>query len=341
MASASNHGQHRAYIVPAILSGVITAFSVAIDSFILHNVVVYAHDNATSSITDNIIGPLAYTFVGYWVAVLIAPLYNRLIGRRMDEKFIGIRWETVNVQKWALITGGIGTFATLFYFIGATLVDLSVVLPLTSAYIVYLVLYDTWQHNIKTKDIVMPTIITIIGAGATSVNRIEVLEISLAALFILLVLDQGSDAAGRITFQEGVRITNAVNFHFWRMLWSAVFSTVGIASIIIFTGRFQDILSALNQNLLELLLLVPIRMLLLFLSEILAGIAYKRGGLVSEVAVLSSVRVMLGVPITLSVSSIVPGAFGQISDDWRIWMIRLAGAALILARTGMLYRQRR
>jgi hypothetical protein len=80
-------------------------------------------------------------------------------------------------------------------------------------------------------DILAPTIIAIIGAAATSVNRIDVLEISLAALFILLVLDQGSSAAGFITYQEGVRTTNSVNFHFWRLLWAAVFSTLGVVSI--------------------------------------------------------------------------------------------------------------
>jgi hypothetical protein len=321
----------KVYVPLAILCGILSAVSTAVDNFILHSV--------TVSSTNRVVGPLVYMLSAYSIGLLLTLVYCQLTGRFIDKRFTRLTFESFKTQKWAFIAGAVSSLETLALFIGSTFVDVSIVLPLTSLYIVYLALYDVLRRTIGPKVILLPAVLVIIGAAGTSIAKVGIFEVSVAALIFIVIFDQGMTAIIEITYQQGVSTTNAVNFHFWRFLWSAITAIICILIWAVLTNGFPIFIAVLQIGLLSLLVLIPVRIFLLFLGQILRGRAYKSGGPVSEIAVLSSIRVMLGVPITLLVSSIIPQAFGNINGDWRIWIIRSVSALLIFISIGLVYRR--
>jgi len=310
----------------ALVSGGITALATVIDNFVLHSV---------AATPDPLIGPLVYTVLGYWAAVLITPVCNLCLGRRMDAHFSGLTMQK-ETQKGAIVAGGITGLATIFTFVGASLVDPSIALPLSAVYLVYLVCYETVKKASSWRGLVAPVVLVMLGVAGTSTERWDMVSVSATALVLLVVLGQGTQAVAQIAYQRGVDTTNPVNFHFWRIAWSTVVATMCTVLVVVVTHRTTEFFTAVQAGLPGLALCLPLRMILLYLSEITRGRAYAAGGSASEVAVLTTSRVLLGVPLTLLVSWLAPQAFGPLSNDPRIWVLRIVGAMLVFVGMALL-----
>lgn len=321
----------RTYLLPALLSGIFSAFYIAIDNFILHNPLRRA--------SDPLAGTLAYLLVGYWVALLTSVLYAKLFGKRLDSGYSGITRGGWALQKLALSSGIFASLSALFMLWAQSLYDLSVILPLASISIFYLILYDVMRRLISIREIIPATLVILLGSGATSVARLDVFEISLAALLLVLVMGQGSIAISEISSQMGVRMTDSVNFHFWRFFWSTVTSTLMIGFIVYATDRANIIVEIYSTGLLPAFSLIVLSMFFVYLAQVLV-LRARKDGPISEVRMLTSIRVMLGVPLTLIVSTVVPGAFGPIPSDPRVWVVRSIGALLVLIGVVMLCRKK-
>lgn len=321
----------RTYILPALLSGIFSALYIAIDNFLLHNPLRHP--------TDPIAGTLAYLLVGYWVAVVTSVLYANLLGKHLDSSFKGITRGSWAVQKLALISGFFASLSALFMLWAQSLYDLSVIVPLASISIFYLILYDVMRRLISIRKIIPATLVVVVGSGATSVARLDVFEISVAALVLVLVMGQGSIAISEVSSQLGVKKTDSVNFHFWRFCWSTASATLLGALIIFLTDRADTIVDIYRTGLSLALPLIALSMFFVYLAQVLV-LRARKDGPISEIRMLTSVRVLLGIPLTLLVSSVVPGAFGALPSDPGVWVVRAIGALLVLIGVVMLCRKK-
>ncbi|HLZ58801.1 MAG TPA: hypothetical protein VKR06_17815 [Ktedonosporobacter sp.] len=324
------------YAVLALASGIIAAFAAIIDNYVLHSLIVSP---------DPLISSLTYTVAGYWSAIPITLLCNRFVGHSVNMRITALTFNK-QTQKWAAIAGGVTGIATLFGFIGSKLVDPSIALPLASIYIAYLAIYDVWKlkdwksRKQGLREIAAPVALVMLGIASASAEPMSAGGISMAAILFIVILSQGSTTVAQTAYKRGVDSTDVGTFFFWRLIWSTVIATISVIVITALTGHSRMLIAALASSFLSLFVWLPLRMVLLYLSEVSRGRAYQAGGPTSEVAILRASQVMLAVPITLLVSNIAPQAFGYVTSDLLIWGTRFLGAALILVGIILLYHRR-
>jgi hypothetical protein len=324
-------GRPGGYKVRALVAGVFFAVGSAIDNFIMHQVLVDP--------TDKLVGPLTYLVFGYWAAIATNIVWNSIVGTRFEANYIGIECPSRQALMWTAVAGLLSSVGTLFYLLGHSLVDVSIVLPLSSTAVLYLVVYDGMRNRINLRDVLFPTMLVFLGSAMITVQRLDVVSVSITALLLVLVIDQGMTALGEITSQRGLLTSGSVSFHFWRCLWGAMFTTVGVGIVVVLTGRFSAIIVTAWSGFLNTLILITVRMSILWISQVLCNQA-KQKAPVSEVNILTTVKVLLGIPIALLGSFMAVGAFGSVTPDPRVWILRAAGTLMMMWGLGGLYRKR-
>jgi len=142
------------------------------------------------------------------------------------------------------------------------------------------------------------------------------------------VISNGLAALSEVVEQKGTRQSDGVNFYVWRFLWLAITGTLLAIVVSVIRGQFNLLLSTINSGL-HYLPWIALTMLFVFLGIGMKLVAKKHDA-VSVVLIVYSIQMVLAYPITLVGNAILPGVFGQIPMGVWIWVIRSAGAALMI-----------
>jgi hypothetical protein len=336
-----------AYVSAALFAGLYSSGENTIDSYILHKRAVYR--------ADWLVAPLAYLVVAYWAAVVV-------IGLLGPTK---IKWRpSSRMLVWSLLAGTLASVASLPYFWASGHFDPSIVVPLVNINMLYLVtwnwlgsrylrrsrrlsrvfLFDASALNLP--QILFAACLVLGGTVMTSVSQLDIPTFSVAAIVVLALIQQPLWAVQKIAADQGTRSDGAdpATFTFWRVLWSALVTTLLVPLIAWPTGRVLALVSTWQQMLGGGVLLaamtvgfVFLRVVLLNQSYTLTNRAFKESrGKIAEVALLSSGYIPLGVLMTLGVALAGFDWFGPTGADWHIWALRLCGACLTTAGVAFL-----
>jgi hypothetical protein len=165
-----------------------------------------------------------------------------------------------------------------------------------------------------------------IGGMASAFNGSMV--ITGLGLFYVVIVSNGLSAYSEVIEQNGVRVSDSVNFFIWRFFWLAITGTA-IAIVTSLVRGYSDLLA---QTIYKSLVYLPWVIATMFFVFLGVGLKLylKKTQAVSIVLLILSIQIILGYPITLIGNLIQPGIFGAIPDDIEIWSIRLIGSISII-----------
>lgn len=314
----------------AVFSAIAAAIYKANDVYITHNFF-NDKDNAT-------VVAFTYLIIGGWVGLICNFFYSIIFGKKIDQRFRKITWGSNRTQVFAFISGLFGAITTFFMLLGSSKYDPSVVIPLSSLTIVFLVFYDVSKKQITLEEILKPMIIIILGTIVISLYGLDqsIVKISFEAIALLFVFKGVFDAVGNIFSKIGVGLredsksSDAVNFAFWRFLWLTVTGTILSVVALNLMGKFSLFLDLLTKQIGVAIYFIAITMFFVFFSNTLQMYAYSlREGAVSKVTMLLNVQLILGVPLTLVVALFDPIAFGNLPSNLVSWVFKILGSVLI------------
>jgi len=289
--------------------------------------------------TNEAVVAFSYLIIGGWIGLICNFFFSQLIGKKLDPRFSGLYLIPWRTQIFSFLAGSIGAVTTFFMLWGSSLYDPSLVIPLASLSIVFLVLYDTLiKRLVRWNQVFWPMVLVIIGTLVLSTSGFKESwpEISLKALIILFVFKGLSDALGSIFSKEGVGLfenaqsVDAVNFSFWRFLWLVVVGTVLSLFGFLSMGKLNTFVELATHQFLPALPFILLTMFFVFFGNFYQTFAFTaKEGTVGKVALLLNIQLVLGIPITIIVSLINPTAFGQLSSDLWYWCFKIVGSLLI------------
>lgn len=306
----------------ALLAAVASALYMTNDNYVMKSVI-------TGS--DKTCAALVFLLLGSWAGVLISLVNNVIFGRRVDPDYPGMGVGSTKMQLMAIAAGLLGAVSTYCYLKASQDLDPSIVVALASLPMVYLVVYDAVRGNINWKQIWVPLIAAIVGGflvSRESLNLFGSLAFSGTALLLLIVGRSGSSALGKVAEQEGSRSSDGVTFSFWRMFWFAIVATGLAIGYPATRGVFPTFGETLRGALPMSIPWVCLSLFFAYFGNTLENTA-KRFGAVSVVAMFVGLQTVLGVPLTLIVNGIRPGALGEIPSGVAIWIVRTVGALLL------------
>jgi hypothetical protein len=347
----------RAYVVPALSAGLFGTCTSVGDNWIEKNILRYQEGSERVSFLslsinpDSFIVPLAYLVVGYWLSVIVplmacTPLSTGL-GRWLDPDFRGLT-SSWKIQMWAIPTGFISTIDTFFYLLGHKLFDPSIVLPLSSASVAYRGVYDLTKKDIaiKRRVLLLAVLAAVVGIPLISVKQKSADAstsditgaIILEALLIVALFQQGASILRDALKQEGVQRTNAdaFSFEFWRKVWGALFATLGTGLLVVLIDRLRPVwVLAISASMAVAIPWIVLRHVPGTAATTWETRAQKLAPGLTEVSVLTSLKPVVGVLLTLAISfpcfwlrGVWP--FGEPATDVAVWVTRSIGAVLLV-----------
>jgi len=206
---------------------------------------------------EDLVGALAYLFVALWGLVLIAIIYS-YTEARYKHFSPAIIWNPPRDIHWiALIAGVLGTVQVIPYVIAVGLFDPSIVIPLSSARLIYLLVWEKliapyfihrpywfgWLRltpsTTPIRDLWFPVLILGIGLWlTTAMQRSQ--SFNITALWLVAGIQQFLETARTLADQQGgLRVAQHTQrqpalrtdlldntLFVWRSLWWAVSTTV-------------------------------------------------------------------------------------------------------------------
>ncbi len=308
-------------------SGIFRTFSVAFDFLAL---------NTTT------LNPVVFGFMSQWVSfivvvglVLFLSIPKKMDGRnlplgfRLDPDFGRIRFLPKKPMMYLIAAGffaGIST-TTYYFMIGST--NASSVLPYGQLVIVYLLIADLFAEK-DTPTIIEIQCITSILLGVLLVG-VTPGGFDLGTLALVLIPMNISSAfvtfyqrkAKRYELRSGLKV-DSLNIRLWSLL--VLNLTFSILALVLVPPQNWN---SMTITFLPLLGFMIGSAVATFLSLVFYVRALGRGSM-SVVNSLSSISVVLGIPLTLIGNLIIPGAFGEISADTFLWMLRVFGVILVV-----------
>ncbi|MHA1155195.1 MAG: hypothetical protein ACTSQK_03725 [Candidatus Heimdallarchaeota archaeon] len=365
------------FIILAVLSGVIGAIWVAIDTF-TGSAIVTSSDGTTNeyvfaiqSMLIGIVVSLLFALV-LWIPIRKKPLedfFQKLkkskkgqtassvttqttqkviqinqtitpskkrrfsfLGQYIDPQYQGIKIPTKKMFLWLSLSGLFSGVNTFIYFILIKDMDLAVFLPAAQFVVVYLLIGDlvidkTMPCAIEIQSIIMIVLGVILAAVDFTSGAFEWKSL----LLVFLVLNVS--AAIYVIFQKKVietkdakgRTLDSTNTRLWTLLFMTFFTLVLAlpfmkqADWIVFRTTFAPAL-----------LPISLSMILVYVARILYVRALSMGKM-AIVNSLSSVSVIVGIPIALIGSFIWPDYFLLPTGEfaWVVWLLRGIGAILV------------
>jgi uncharacterized membrane protein len=315
------------FYILALGSGVFRTFSVGFD-FI--------------SLSIMTIDPIVFGFMSQWVsflAVLTLLLFlsipkklnekPRALGYRLDPDFGRIGFIPRKPMLYVLGVGFFAGIATTTYYFMIGFTDASSVLPYGQLVIVYLLIGDLFAE----KD--TPTIIEVqsITSVLVGVLLVGVKPGGFDLLTLALVLIPMNISSGFVTFfqrkakryeiRPGLKV-DSLNIRLWSLLVLNI-----VYSIFAYFLTASEKWTQLLTSFLPLFWFMVGSSVATFLSLVFYVRALGRGSM-SVVNSLSAISVVLGIPLTLIGNFFLPGAFGGLSGDVFLWMIRIFGVILVM-----------
>lgn len=317
----------------ALGSGVMRTFSVMFDIVALNTVA---------------ITPLAYGLLAQWTSFAVALLTllflsikrqangkKRALGYSLDPDFGRIRLLPKTPMIYILIAGVFAGISTLFYYILAGSSDTSTVLPYGQLVIIYLLIGDLLAEKDTPTVIEIQSILSILFGvllvGATPGG------FDLVTLFIVLGPLNVSSAfvtyfqrkTKRYELSPGLRV-DSLNMRLWILLVLNL-----VMSALVFPFMNESAWLSMTVYFMPLLGYMVAGALTAFFSIVMYIRALGRGKM-AVVNSLSSISVVLGIPVTLIGNLLIPGAFGLFEADSFLWSLKLFGIILVMIGVGAL-----
>ncbi|MFW9848168.1 MAG: Lrp/AsnC ligand binding domain-containing protein [Candidatus Thorarchaeota archaeon] len=286
--------------------------------------------------------PILYGFFSQWVSfgVTIGTVaflsikktsngQQRALGYSLDPDFGRLRLLPKKPTIYLVLAGIFAGVATFFYYYIVGTMDASTVLPYGQLVIIYLLLGDLWAEKDTPTIIEIQCIVSIL-IGVLLVG-VEPGGFDIPTLLIVLIPMNISSAlvtyyqkkTKRFELKPGLRV-DSLNMRVWMLLVLNI-----VMSILMFPLLPEDIFDYTMLYLGPLLLFMIGSSLATFLSLVMYIRALGRGSM-AVVNSLSSISVVLGIPITLVGDLLIPGAFGTPSSDPFIWTLKFFGVALVM-----------
>jgi drug/metabolite transporter (DMT)-like permease len=284
----------------------------------------------------------AYGFMSQWVSffvtlmivvILSIPITigdkRRTLGYNLDPDFGSLSVLPKEPMVYLAVSGFFAGISTFSYYTLTGLADASTVLPYGQLVILYLLLGDLLSEKDTPTIVEFHSIISI----TLGVLLVGVTPGGFDVLTLLLVLGPLNISSAFLTYYQrkvkrydlapGLRV-DALNMRIWTLLFlNLTFS----GFLIPFLGpvEWQAMFDAFWSSL--------FLMIGSSISTFFALVFYVRAlgrGSMSVVNSLTSISVLLGIPITLIGNYILPGAFGDLSSDSFLLIVKGFGIILVM-----------
>ncbi len=311
----------------ALGSGVMRTLSVVFDIFALNTVTIDA---------------LTYGFLAQWTSFVVTFLAvaflsikrnkngkKRALGYSIDPDFDRIRLLPRKPMFYIVIAGVFAGISTLAYYVLVGSTDASTVLPYGQLVIIYLLIGDL----IAEKDI--PTIIEIqsIISILIGVLLVGATPGGFDILTLLIVLGPLNISSAMVTYYQrktkryelrpGLRV-DSLNMRVWSLL---VLNLIyGLFSVPFMSPTSWQVMASSFIPLSGLMIGSSITALF---SIVMYVRALGRGSM-AVVNSLSSISVVLAIPVTIIGNLIIPGAFGLSDSNVFLWTLTMFGVILVM-----------
>jgi len=331
----SRHSAVTIFYFLALGAGVMRTFSVGFDIVALNTVIDPKIDTSYA---------FAYGFMAQWVSFVATSLLVLVLSakKRIDEKpralgylvdpdFGRIGFLPKKAMMYTFIGGvfaGISTYS--YYWLIGTTTDASAVLPFGQLAVIYLLMGDLMAEK-DTPTIIEVQCIMSIMFGVLLVGVSPQGEFNPYTLLVVLVPMNMSSAVltyyqrktKRYEIRPGLQV-DTINMRLWSLLFlNTVFTILAIPSM---SASFWQIM---NVTFVPLLWITVGGSLTAFFSIVMYSRALGRGSM-AIVNSLSSISVVLGIPLMLIGNLIVPGSFGAISAGVSQWILKIFGVSLVM-----------
>ncbi|MHA2601705.1 MAG: Lrp/AsnC ligand binding domain-containing protein [Candidatus Thorarchaeota archaeon SMTZ1-83] len=320
---------------------VVTVFySLAIGSGVMRSISVTLDVAALNTL---IADPLAFGFMSQWTSLLVTVLLvsvlslprrassgsRRTFGYSLDPDFGRLRVLPRRPMLYLLASGAFAGLSTFFYYFLAGATDASVVLPYGQLVIVYLLIGDL----LAEKD--TPTIVEIqsITSVVIGVLLIGVTPGGFDLLTLIVVVGPMNISSALYTYYQrvtkrfemspGLRV-DSLNMRLWTLLFLN-----GFFSFMSFFFLEDSSWLLMSETFSSLLWIMVASSVATFLSLVMYVRALGRGTM-AVVNSLAAVSVILGIPTTVIGNLVMPGAFGSVTYDMFLWILKIFGVGLIL-----------
>jgi drug/metabolite transporter (DMT)-like permease len=289
-----------------------------------------------------VIDPLIYGFLAQWTSFVVTFLAvaflsikwkrngrRRPLGYSLDPDFGKLQLLPKKPMLYIMAAGFFAGISTLAYYVLAGSSDTSTVLPFGQLVIIYLLIGDLMAEKDTPTIIEVQSIISILFGVLLVSTAPEGFDI----LTLLIVLGPMNISAAFVTYYQrltkryeltpGLRV-DSLNMRVWSLLvLNLVFS---LFSVPLFGPSSWE---AMATNFVPLSGLMVGTSLATFLSIVMYVRALGRGTM-AVVNSLSSISVVLGIPVTILGNLLIPGAFGVIDADAFLWSLKVFGVILVM-----------
>jgi len=285
---------------------------------------------------DNIVlhGPLdnlySYSIIAGLIGIVITITCGTLLGRRIEPSFTGLKILPKKAMFFAFGGGVFGAFMTLFYLIGSSSFNPSIIIPLSQTSLIYLLLID-WLFIEKTSPSLIEiesVIVIIIGSFLVTFHAGQ---INLMAVLIFLILYNLCFIMYVIFKQKGMRVygVDAINFRLWLFIFLTLFLGISSTVISLLNQTLDIVIYKIINNFNSYLPWTILSMIFVFLYFVFDLRALKTGK-ASIVQSVESLSIILAILMTLVCSLFFPHIFGEIEWNFYSWFIKIGGSLLIV-----------
>jgi len=312
-------------VILCLLSGVFSSIFVAMDIYYLNIVM-----------PDPIVYGLLTEWIGLAFSFLLMIFFSipfkegKTIGYFLDPTFDRVKLPRGKILLYLIGAGLSASFSTFSYFILTSITDPSTILPLSKLVIVYLLVAEIFYE----KD--APTYIEIISISLIIMGVFLVSFVKAGFGFMETLIILGPYNLG-LTFytyfqkiardcrEEGIT-NDSLNLRIWSLFFLTLF--MSIFSIPLIDDTRWNLIIRYGQDTYSLIFII-IDMSFAFFAYIFYLRALGMGKM-SVVNSITSISVVLGIPLTLIGNIIYPGAFGVIPTELEIWVFKTIGSILVI-----------
>ncbi|OLS31739.1 MAG: hypothetical protein ThorAB25_00410 [Candidatus Thorarchaeota archaeon AB_25] len=311
----------------ALGSGVMRTFSVVFDIVALN----------TSSIA-----PLAYGFLAQWTSFIVTFLVvlvlsitrtrngtKRALGYTLDPDFDRLRILPKTPMIYIALAGVFAGISTLFYYILAGSSDASTVLPYGQLVIIYLLIGDLLAEKDTPTIIEIQSIISIlfgvllVGATPGGFDIVTLLMVLGPMNISSALITYYQRKTKRYELRPGLRV-DSLNMRIWSLLILNL-----VMSLLILPFMNESAWLSMAVSFIPLLGYMIGSSVAAFFAIVMYIRALGRGKM-AVVNSLSSISVVLGIPVTVIGNLLLPGAFGVLDADAFMWSLKMFGIILVM-----------
>ncbi len=311
----------------ALGSGIMRTFSVMFDIFALNTVTIDA---------------LTYGFLAQWTSFVVTFLAvaflsikrkkngkKRALGYSIDPDFDRIRLLPRKPMLYIVISGVFAGISTLAYYVLVGSTDASTILPYGQLVIIYLLIGDLMAEKDTPTIIEIQSIISIlfgvllVGATPGGFNILTLLIVLGPLNISSAMITYYQRKTKRFELRPGLRV-DSLNIRVWSLLvLNLIFSLFSVPFMS--PTSWQVMVSSF----------IPLSGLMIgsSITALFSIVMYVRAlgrGSMAVVNSLSSISVVLAIPVTIIGNLIIPGAFGLLDSDVFLWTLTMFGVVLVM-----------